>query len=144
MRHQRVTKKFSRGSKQRKNLWRGLLTSLIISGQIKTTLAKGKYLKKNFDKLVFIARKNPDLAPRKIYREIPNRIIVAKFLKEILPTLPSGTGLTTFVRLGRRTGDNTEMVLISIRKVEPEINPDSKDTREKKSKIQKITTEKVI
>lgn len=61
MRHRKKhLRKFGRIGKKRRHLFRNLLESLVIHERIKTTLAKGKDLKKVADRITSIA-KNPTL-----------------------------------------------------------------------------------
>lgn len=114
MRHQRLSNNYHRTSNQRKSLRRGLLTALITSGQIKTTLSKAKLLSRSFDKLIFKARRKPELAKQILFDQIPNRLIVKKLIEEIIPNLPNSTGLTSLTKLDSRKGDNAKIVLIKI------------------------------
>lgn len=143
MRHLRNSKKFSRSSNKRKNLWRSLLSSLIINGSLITTISKGAYVKKGFDKLVAKVRRNPLLAKKTVYQEIPNKSVVDKFIKDVLPLLPSKTGLVSNVRLGRRKGDNADMVKVSFLISEsPVIAKELKPKSNKIEKDDKLNTEK--
>lgn len=113
MRHLRVSKKYSRNSNARKNLIRGLISSLIESGNVKTSKAKAFLLRKEIDKTITNVRKIEGLAEKRLFARLPNKKLVRKMLKEILPGFgEKKSGFTTMVRLGVRKGDNSEIVRV--------------------------------
>lgn len=113
MRHQRLDKKFSRPSNERKNLLRGLITSLIQDGKIVTSVPKAKYLKRNIDKMITYATRKDGLTKNRLMEHLPNKLAVGKMIDDILPKLGNRkSGFTRTVRMGIRKGDQTELVRI--------------------------------
>lgn len=58
MRHRKVGRKFGRTSAQRKSLFRNQTTALLKHGQIKTTLAKAKELRRFVEPVITLGRKH--------------------------------------------------------------------------------------
>jgi len=58
MRHRKVGRKFGRTSAQRKSLFRNQTTALLKHGQIKTTLAKAKELRRFAEPVITLGRKH--------------------------------------------------------------------------------------
>lgn len=108
--HREKGAKLSRDAPQRKALKRGLLRSLVLNGQLETTLAKAKEARPFVERLVTISRKNDLSARRRLLRTIPQKEIVAKLLDEIGPRFKSRPGgYTRIVKLGYRPSDQAEM-----------------------------------
>jgi len=122
-----MSKKFSRNTKQRQILSKSLITSLITNKKIITTKSKAKLLIRTFEKLVTLAKKNPTLAEPRISAQIPNKVVVKKFLEEIIPGLSSNFGNFNQAKLGRRKSDSAEMVQISLKMITPINLPLSKN-----------------
>ena len=145
MRHQKKGKLFSRDSKARKNLIRGLITALVLNGKIRTTEAKAKLLKRVVEKMINYARRNPRLTKQRLFAWIPNKKVVNKIVSEILPAIKNKkSGITKLIKLGERSGDQAEIVEVewTIVPKEQEIPPlekskTSPNTGEKKEKNEK-------
>lgn len=107
MRHRKKGKKLSRNIKQRQALFKGLIQSLIINEQIKTTEAKAKAIKGLMDNLITKAKKGSLSTRRQVMAFLPNKKAVHKLFDVIAPRTKDRTsGFTRFIRLGRRRGDN--------------------------------------
>jgi len=105
-------RKFGREKKQRKALYKALVTSLIEHGKIKTTEAKAKSLAPVLDKLIKRAIKN-DAVARKYISELINVGTAKKLTSEIGPKLKDRKGgYTRITKLGQRRSDGAPMALI--------------------------------
>jgi len=103
-------KKLNRNAAQRRALSRGLLTSLIQLGQIKTTLAKAKVVRPQMEKLVTAAKKNDLAARRRLLAAVPQKEMVKKMIEEIVPRFQNRHGgYLRIVKLGPRAADGAEM-----------------------------------
>ena len=114
-------KKLGRNAAQRKALYHGLVVALVKNGQIKTTLAKAKAIRPQIEKLITVARKGDLAARRRLLKDIPQKELVTKMIKEIGPrfrTRPGG--YLRIVKLGPRGSDQTEMARLEF--VEEEKN----------------------
>ena len=109
-----------RSSDQRKALLRDLVTDLILNGQIETTLAKAKELKKLADKMVTLG-KNDTLHSRRqaaafirFEKDEEGKFAVQKLFSEIAPKFANRNGgYTRVIKTGFRRGDAAPMAIIS-------------------------------
>jgi large subunit ribosomal protein L17 len=113
MRKKIAGRKFKRTINQRKALFRGLITSMILNEQIRTTEAKAKSIKADVEKIITIGRKNASNAEIELYKKIPNKEAVEKVMKTLGPLFANRPGgYTRIVRLESRLKDNAKMVLL--------------------------------
>ncbi|MCG2686060.1 50S ribosomal protein L17, partial [Candidatus Parcubacteria bacterium] len=113
MRHRVQKKHLGRDAGQRKALFRGLAKSLVEHGSIRTTLAKAKALRPIVEKLVTIARQGDLTARRRLIAFLQDKDLVQKMLDEVGPVMRTRPGgYTRIVKLGPRSGDQTEMARI--------------------------------
>lgn len=111
MQHQVTKVKFGRNTNQRKALLRSLLRELILREKIETSLEKAKWLKKEFDKVVTAAKKNKAF----LVSQILNNNEASKKILLLVPKLQSrNSGYTRIHKLNKRSGDNSQISLISL------------------------------
>jgi large subunit ribosomal protein L17 len=116
MRHGKQRGKLSRDSAHRKALLRNLSRELIEHERIKTSQAKAKAVKPEFEKLITLA-KNGDLHARRQALSAlgQDRFLVHKLFEEIAPRYTERQGgYTRIVKLGPRRSDSTEMVFLEL------------------------------
>jgi len=137
MRHRKKGKKLGRNIKQRQALFKGLIQSLIVNEQIKTTEAKAKAIRGITDKLITKAKKGSLSARRQVLAFLPNKAAVNKLFDVIAPRVKTRTsGFTRFIRIGARKGDNTQMARIEF---VDKPAPKAKAKKEAKQKTTKQT-----
>ena len=109
-----------RSSDQRKALLRDLVTDLILNGQIETTLAKARELKRLADKMVTLGKANTLHARRqaasfiRFEKDEEWKYEVQKLFSEIAPNFQSRNGgYTRVIKTGFRRGDAAPMAIIS-------------------------------
>ncbi len=113
MRHRARVSTFGRKTGPRKALIRGLVTSLVEHGRIKTTLAKAKELRRHAEKAVTLGKKQSLHAQRLLLSRYPNEKTVATIIKDLAPRFKDREGgYTRILKLGGRPGDNAEMAFI--------------------------------
>ncbi len=113
MRHNVHGRKLGRTTAHRKAMFRNQLSSLVESGQIRTTLAKAKALRPLADRMVTQGKRGTVHARRLVRRWIPKRDHVSKLFDEIAPRFAERPGgYTRIVKLGPRKGDGAEMALL--------------------------------
>ena len=113
MRHRVFGKKLGRDIKERKALFRSLVSSLILYGRIKTTYAKAKAIISLIEKLVTKAKDGSRSQINQIYSFLNRKEPVKKLLDEIAPRFKDKIGgYIRMIRLGTRTGDNAQEVLM--------------------------------
>jgi len=114
MRHRIADKKFNRSSNERKALFTGLLRNLTERGEIVTTLAKAKAVKRLADRVVSQAKKNTVASRRLLHRRFGKRDVVSTLVEQVAPAMSDRTsGYVTVVAIGARRGDNTAMAKLA-------------------------------
>jgi len=147
MRHQVSGKKFSRNTKQRKALFLALLRGLVKNGEMVTTLAKAKSVRRLAEKLLTTARQKDVAARREVLKVLRDRDITNKLVDEIAPLFKNRPGgYLRIIKLNERLGDNAAMAKIefvtkiqALKKVEAKAEPEKNEKEESVSekKIQK-------
>jgi large subunit ribosomal protein L17 len=134
MRHLKAGRKLGRNSSHRKAMFRNMVTSLLYHGQIKTTLAKAKELRRHVEKMITIGRNHPESsfdgldgadlvkakasrlhAIRRARRVVNNKQALQDLFgkyAEIYKDRPGG--YTRVIKAGFRPGDNAPMAVISL------------------------------
>ena len=151
MRHRKDTFKLGRTGPQRKSMLANQVSSLILSGEIRTTVVKAKASKRLAEKIVTLAKKG-DLHHRRLAISlIRNNDAVKKVFAEIAPKFTERKGgYTRIMRLGNRRGDAAEICIL--RWVEEELSPKkpakkktakkNKSEKTEKTEEQAVTAEK--
>lgn len=105
-------RRLKRDTNERKALFKGLLSSLVLQERIKTTQEKAKSIKGQADKLISMALKGEIIANSYLQRYlIPNAI--KKLVRQIAPRFKKrGGGYTRIIKLGNRQTDSASMVLM--------------------------------
>ncbi len=133
MRHRVAGRKLSRNRSQRKALFKGLINSLVIHGQIKTTESKAKTVRVLVDKLITRGKSGTLQARRIINAFLQNKIAVRKIIDEFSPLFKGRAGgYTRIVRLGKREGDNAMMVRLELVEKPEVAKPETKAKKAKK------------
>lgn len=122
MRHRARVSTFGRKTGPRKALIRGLVTSLVEHGRIKTTLAKAKELRRHVERAVTIGKKQDLHAQRILLSRYPNQATVSTIMKDLAPRFKDRNGgYTRILKLGGRPGDNAEMAFIEFVDFAPKV-----------------------
>jgi large subunit ribosomal protein L17 len=111
--HRRSTMNFGRAFGPRKALLRGLMTSLVEHGRIKTTVDKAKEARRHIEKAITLGKKGDVATRRLLMTRLPNVDVVNKIVDDIskrFATRPGG--YTRVVKIGRRPGDTAEMAFL--------------------------------
>jgi large subunit ribosomal protein L17 len=136
MRHRKSGRKFNMDSTQRKAMFRNMATSLLLHGQIKTTQARAKELRKFAERLITIGKKAPsqtDLASlsgealaqaradrvaaiRRLKAYVFDDAAVGRVMNEYADRYRARSGgYTRVLKIGRpRPGDNAAMAVIQL------------------------------
>lgn len=113
MRHRARVSTFGRKTGPRHALIRGLVSSLVEHGRIKTTLAKAKELRRHAEKAVTLGKKQSLHAQRLLVSRLHNEDVVSTIMKDLAPRFKDREGgYTRIMKLGGRPGDNAEMAFI--------------------------------
>jgi large subunit ribosomal protein L17 len=116
MRHQRKRAKLSRDAAHRKSLLRTMSKQLIEHERIRTTQPKAKALRREFEKLITLAKRGDLHARRQALSHLQNdKFAVHKLFEEIAPRYAQRPGgYTRIVKLGPRRSDSAEMVFLEL------------------------------
>lgn len=118
MRHKKKGRKFGRERNQRKALFQGLLSNLILAEKIQTTEAKAKEIKGKIDRVINKAKKlqNPKFTLQAVKRELRKELpLVAcrKITGEFLNKFSGrGSGYCRVIKLAPRKSDGAKMAVI--------------------------------
>jgi len=122
MRHRRKGRKLGRDASHRKALFSNMAGSLFEHGRIKTTEAKAKELRPIAEKLITLARKDPEdvAAQRQAVAYLRSKDSVHRLFHEVAPRFTERPGgYTRIVKLGPRQGDAAPMAYIELVDHEP-------------------------
>ena len=135
MRHRKSGRKFDTNSPHRKAMFRNMVTSLLVHGQIRTTTQRAKELRRVADKVISIGKRAPSLADveslsgdeqqqaraarvsaiRRAKRWVNDDDAVKALFGEYADrfrTRPGG--YTRIIKANFRPGDNAEMAVIAL------------------------------
>lgn len=131
----------SRQDNHRQSLLRNLATSLVLYEEIKTTSAKAREVKPLVERIISKAKKDKSknfLTARRLgLKTFFDEKATRKLFEIIVPRFSKmESGFIGIYKLGRRKGDNADMVLMKLAPGEPvEIKPQvGVDVKEKKEK----------
>ena len=114
MKHNVAGRKLSRDNNARQALLNNLTDSLIIHGQVKTTLAKAKFVRSYVEKIITKAKANK-LGNNRVIASKISKNAFARLFEEIAPgyTKRDG-GYTRIVKLPSRLGDNAPQARLEL------------------------------
>ncbi len=115
MKHRIGYNRLGRKPAHRKALYRAMVTALFRYERIKTTHPKAREVRRVAEKMITRARTDSVHNRRIIARRIVAKDVLAKLFTEIAPRFEGRPGgYTRILKLGRRYGDASEMVLLEL------------------------------
>ena len=112
MRHAKKRLQLSRFTSWHDATIRSLAKNMVICQSIKTTLTRAKASKPLIEKLVTLGKKNTLFARRQAQRVLGEHKLVNLLFNDIAPRFAKrDSGFTRIIGLGKRRGDNAEMVI---------------------------------
>ena len=115
MRHGKKVAKLGRDASHRKAMLANMVTSLFAHEGVRTTLVRGKELRRTAEHMITFAKRGDLHARRQVLRLIADKSIVTKLFDELGPRYRSRNGgYTRIVKMGPRRGDAAEMCLIEL------------------------------
>lgn len=131
MKHRLGFNKLERKAGHRKALYRTMVTALFRYERIKTTQAKAREIRKVAEKMITRAREDSVHNRRIIARKIGDKKVLSKLFLNIAPRFSERPGgYTRIMKLGRRYGDASEMVLLELVEREKVEKKKEKKTKE--------------
>ena len=113
MRHRKVSRRFGRTSSHRIAMFRNLSSAIIRHGQIKTTLSKGKDLKRVVEPLVTLAKEDNVSKRRLAFARLRDNEAVTKLFTDLGPRFKERQGgYLRVLKCGYRKGDCAEMAIV--------------------------------
>lgn len=149
MRHRKKFNHLGRKAEHRKAMLANMASSLILHKRIKTTKAKAKALRMYVEPLVNKAKLSVTVKTdkmeathlrRTVFSYLKQKEAVTELFKEVAPKVVNRPGgYTRIIKLGRRLGDDAEMVFIELVDfnellLEKAEKPAKKTTRRRRSK----------
>ncbi len=132
MKHKIGYNKLSRTSSHRKAMIRNMVTSLFRYERVKTTKAKALEVRRYAEKMITRAKVDSVHNRRIIAEDISDKAVLAKLFTEIGPKNSDRPGgYTRILKLGQRSGDAADMVLLEL--VEREEKKEEKKKTKKKA-----------
>ncbi len=115
---------------------KSLARNMIICQSIKTTLARAKASKQMIDKLITLAKKNTLFARRQAQRVLGEHKLVNLLFNEIGPRFANrSSGFTRIIGIGKRRGDNAEMVIFELTELKKKEAKKTKLAKEAKPQV---------
>ena len=138
MRKQVFGRRFKRDKNERKALFRGLISSMILRGQIKTTEEKAKAIKGDLEKLVTKAKKG-EVSRRSLQSDL-KPFEIDKMVNQIAPGFKNRAGgYTRIIKMGKRFNDDASMVIMQWSEMEAVTLPVKKaELKTKKAPTKKV------
>ncbi len=135
MRHRAKVQTFGLATDQRKALLRGLVTSIVEHGRIRTTVARAKELRRHVERAITTGKDQTLHAHRLLLSRYPNQDTVATIMKDIAPRMKDRPGgYTRILKLGKRPGDNADMAFIEFVDYTPKVKTEADEVAAKKAK----------
>lgn len=109
-------RKLGRSNKHRRSMIANLTKDLIIYGEIKTTIARAKEVRKFADKMITYGKKGNLVSRRKILAFFHNnKEVTRKIYTELVPKyIDRKGGYTRILKLDERRGDGSLIVIVKL------------------------------
>jgi large subunit ribosomal protein L17 len=115
MKHKVGYNRLGRKASHRKSLHRNMVTSLFLEERIRTTKAKAQAVRRTAEKMITRAREDSVHNRRIVGKDIKDKAALAKLFTDVAPRFVKRPGgYTRILKLGQRTGDASEMVLLEL------------------------------
>ena len=117
MRHKKLSRRFSRTSSHRQAMMRNLAISLIEHEIIKTTVEKGKELRRFLEPLITKSKSNNLHSRRIVLSKLGSKDAVKKMFNDLGPRFSDiNGGYLRIIKAGFREGDKADMCYIELTK----------------------------
>ena len=113
MRHGMRSQRLSMPTEHKEAMLGSLVKSLIVHGQIRTTLARAKEAQRMADRLVTLGKEGSIHARRRAFRVLQDLDLVKQLFSDIAPRFTDAPGgYTRVLRLSYRRGDGAQLALL--------------------------------
>lgn len=137
MRKRVLGRRFKRDSNERKALFKGLISALILHERIQTTEHKAKSVKSIAEKVITKTLKEGAKAGQFV-GEFVNSRALEKLIKDVAPRFKNRAGgYTRITRLGKRVSDNASVVYLELVERASAVVPAGPEAEPKKAPTRK-------
>jgi len=135
MRHRKLSRRFSRTSSHRIAMMRNLATSLIEHEIVKTTVEKGKELRRFLEPLITRSKVDSLHNRRQVISELNSKTATSKLFSDLGPRFSeTNGGYLRVIKAGFREGDKADMCYV-------ELTIRNQETQEEITENEEIKTE---
>jgi len=118
MRHAKKRLQLSRFTSWHEATIKSLARNVILNQEIKTTLSRAKASRQTIEKLISLAKENTLFARRQAQEVLGEHKLVNILFNEIGPRFSKrSSGFTRIIGLGKRRGDDAEMVIFELTEI---------------------------
>ena len=116
MRHRKKGRKLGTSPAPTKAIKKNLTAALLANDRIKTTMPRAKEIRGEVDRVITWAKRGDVHSRRLAIAKVGDKEIVREIFEKVEQGMFAGRngGYTRIIRLGRRKGDNAEMVIIEL------------------------------
>lgn len=115
MRHRKSGRRLGRNSSHRKAMFRNMAASLVHHETIKTTLPKAKELRRVFEPLITLAKKDGVANRRLAFDRLQDKAAVGKLFTDLGPRFKDRPGgYLRILKTGPRPGDAAPMAIVQL------------------------------
>ena len=116
MRHRKKGRKLGTSPAHTKAIKKNLTAALLANDRIKTTMPRAKEIRGEVDRVITWAKRGDVHSRRLAIAKVGDKEIVREVFEKVEQGMFAGRngGYTRIIRLGRRKGDNAEMVIIEL------------------------------
>ena len=121
MRHCKAGRKFNRTSSHRKAMFKNMCVSIIMHETIRTTLPKGKELRRHIEPLITLAKTDTVANRRQAFSKLRSKEAVGKLFSDLAVHFKDRPGgYVRVLKCGYRAGDSAPMAYIQLVERQPE------------------------
>lgn len=133
MRHAKKRYQLGRFTSWHEATIKSLARNMIIHQSINTTLTRAKASKQAIEKLITLAKKNTFFARRQAQKVLGDHRLVRLLFNEIGPRFSKrSSGFTRIIGIGKRRGDDAEMVIFQLTEIKKKEVKKAKQAKEAK------------
>ena len=115
MRHKVATFKIGRSGAHRRAMLANMVNSLLINGEIETTLVKAKEARRFAERMITVGKKGDVHNRRLAFSRLRNKEAVKHLFDVVAPAYAERNGgYTRIYKLGARIGDGAEMCILQL------------------------------
>lgn len=135
MRHGNSRLQLNRSTSWRKATLTSLAKNMLIYESMKTTSRRAKAVRPMVEKLISLTKSDTIAARRRAFSILGDHKLVSLLFKDIGPRFKTNSGFTRIIGIGKRRGDDADMVIFEL--TQKKIKEIKKARKEKEPKVAK-------